>query len=69
MKKIIRNTLIFLFIYVLIDSCVILKTDNINPCNQNSPYKDPMECAKWKKNYPKEYNKYIKRTTKEPKGN
>ena len=73
MKKIILNTFIFLLVYFILDSCVIMKSsfyhDKSNPCNTvDNPYRNSIECAKWKKEHPREYQRYIKRTTKEPKG-
>lgn len=35
--------------------------DGQNVCNKGTSRYDKNECEKWKQNYPKEYNKYLKR--------
>ncbi len=67
MRKLFRNLLLFVIVYVLLDGCVISKSafyhDYQNPCNNSTGnyYRDPVECAHWKKLYPKEHARYIKR--------
>jgi len=46
----------------LIDGCgvIMFSADMSNPCNT----KNAIDCAEWKKNFPKEYNSYEKRMQK-----
>lgn len=40
----------------------IIHNDRINPCGENYP--DKVACEEWKKNFPKEYEKYLERQKK-----
>lgn len=60
--KKITMLLCFIAIIVLADDCSSsFYHDKQNPCTKGSYYNTD-ECDKWKKNFPHEYERYIKRS-------
>lgn len=65
MRKYIRFFIFILCMTLCADcgtSSLMFYADMNNPCTRGAG--DPLSCAQWKKNFPKEYAKYQKRMEK-----
>jgi len=65
--KIYKAAVLFFILLALCADCAcspklkrFIHQDYMNPCGHNE-FSNADECANWKKNYPKEYEKYQKR--------
>lgn len=64
-KKIKKTIIVFIMIMIvfIITDCATLFHDKTNPCSKGE-YQNATECEYWKKKYPNEYKKYVKRLEK-----
>lgn len=62
MKRKTISLALIIFLFLLVSDCATLYHDqSMNPCTENSKLYNKEDCENWKKNFPREYNAYIKR--------